>query len=259
MQYTKKMIMLPEDENMALMKLFTGGDVIKAEKASTESNIQKLLDNPKISALEKNKNYNLLVKKRRQLKKIIENKERPRYEERPLPTEGISPAKEPILRKIQDKVIEPSREPHREPVKRITRYESLDKYQGMYDPDMYDEIKNRIEQYSDHYGLTSKGQIMSVKKKSYSTIKGSDYLKVLDFLTGKSSLDENQKNAVKTLIPRLLDDDFTRQNIIPEKKKQIGAGRKYIIDLKKTINISKKTPGLKRQKFKPQLWVKLNV
>src|SRR5580693_2794037 len=75
MKFAKKMVLIPDEEYAALMNLFTGGDVIKTEKAKTDVKIRQVLKNPRLSEGEKAVKYGLLHKKRRQLNKIIGDKE----------------------------------------------------------------------------------------------------------------------------------------------------------------------------------------
>ena len=108
MKFSKKMIMIPEAEYNALVNLFSGGDSFKAEKASTEAKMASVIRNPRLTELVKGKKYDMLYKKRRQLKKIIENRSQntgttsqqlpipPLQEEQPpMPTTGIVPAQVP--------------------------------------------------------------------------------------------------------------------------------------------------------------------
>ena len=69
MKFSKKMIMIPEAEYNALVNLFSGGDNFKAEKASTEAKMASVIRNPRLTELVKGKKYDMLYKKRRQLKK----------------------------------------------------------------------------------------------------------------------------------------------------------------------------------------------
>jgi hypothetical protein len=96
MKFSKKMIMIPEAEYGALLNLFSGGDHLKVEKGVTEARMSKVIRNPRLSELEKGKKYDLLYKKRRQLKKMIDDRPQKVIIEseasQSLPTSGVVPA-----------------------------------------------------------------------------------------------------------------------------------------------------------------------
>ena len=68
MKFTKKMMMIPEVEYTTLMNLIKGDNQLATEKAETETEIKKVLHNPKLSEIIKGKKFDLLTKKRQRLK-----------------------------------------------------------------------------------------------------------------------------------------------------------------------------------------------
>lgn len=74
MKHTKKMIMVPESEYLALLGMIKGGNYLQTEKAQTDTQINQVLNNPKLAEDVRTKKYNWLYKKRRQLKQELENK-----------------------------------------------------------------------------------------------------------------------------------------------------------------------------------------
>ena len=60
--------MLPEVEYTTLMNLIKGDNQLATEKAETETEIKKVLHNPKLSEIIKGKKFDLLTKKRQRLK-----------------------------------------------------------------------------------------------------------------------------------------------------------------------------------------------
>jgi hypothetical protein len=61
--------MVPEVEYQALLNMLNGSDELGYDKATIDTNIHKLLNNPKISSLVKGKRYDWLVKQTRHQKK----------------------------------------------------------------------------------------------------------------------------------------------------------------------------------------------
>ena len=74
MKHTKKMIMIPQSEYEMLLSMIKGGDNLSTERAQTDVELKKVLNDPKLSEDLKAKKYNWLYKKRRQLKREIENR-----------------------------------------------------------------------------------------------------------------------------------------------------------------------------------------
>ncbi|KAL3094101.1 hypothetical protein niasHS_004114 [Heterodera schachtii] len=78
MKHTKKMVLVPESEYLALMSLLKGGatgaNPVKNEKAELDARIQKNLNDTKMDAGVKMKRHSWLYKQRHQLKDMIENK-----------------------------------------------------------------------------------------------------------------------------------------------------------------------------------------
>jgi hypothetical protein len=106
--------MIPEEEYGALLKLFSGGDHLKVEKEMTDAKMSRVIRNPKFTELEKGKKYDLLYKKRRQLKKMIEDQPQKVVidsESTQLPTTGVVPAQVPQtnLQQIQQNAIRGTR------------------------------------------------------------------------------------------------------------------------------------------------------
>ena len=97
LKYSKKLIQIPEEEYLALLKLFTGDDSTVVEKVATDFRIAKILSDKKLPELIKGKKYDVLAKKRKKLVKMIENKKITDIPDgsEPLPTSGIVPVNKP--------------------------------------------------------------------------------------------------------------------------------------------------------------------
>ena len=110
LKYSKKLIQIPEEEYLALLKLFTGDDSMVGEKVATDFRIAKVLTDKKLPELIKSKKYDVLAKKRKKLVKMIENRKITDIPEgsEPLPTSGIVPVNKPksSLAETQEKIKE---------------------------------------------------------------------------------------------------------------------------------------------------------
>lgn len=280
MKFTKKMVMIPDEEYVALTKLLSGGDPIKTEKAKTDLKIKQTLRNPTLTTLEKGKKYDLLAKKRRKLIRMVEDKEKliptQTFNAYPLPTTGLVPAMIPQqqLQEAQQILLQPVPQEEQVPEEEVaeeeqtvtsrpttrSHQESLNRYHGaLAEGKDYHELRSRLEDYYEYFGITQDGTILSDRDREV-PIQGSNYKNIVDYIAGrKAKLNIPDQKGLSVLIGRFADDDYTKKFIIP---KQLGSGRKkYIIDLKKPKLLLPKTKGLVRDRFifKPKLWVKLAV
>jgi hypothetical protein len=74
MKNTKKHIMVPEVEYQALLNMLKGSDELGYDKATIDTNIHKLLNDPKISTLVKGKKYDWLVKQKQDIRKKMDER-----------------------------------------------------------------------------------------------------------------------------------------------------------------------------------------
>jgi len=294
MKHTKKMILVPEDEYMTLMNLFgsTGVNNLKLEKAQTEAKMTKIFDNPQLSQLEKGVRINMLDKKRRQLKKLIEN--RPlkiilETKNKEKPTTGIFPLEvdETNLQEMQN-IPEIEIEENEEtmelpindnetqiaknniddeeireiPVKNLTQNDALSKIRGILKPEYYNELKKYVYDNRQILGVTNVGGIIN-NMKTQSLIKDSNLQDVLKHFTGEKEASKGTAIAISIsrLYNRLKKDEKFQELLSKSKQRGMGMGKNrknYIIQLNtKNKDLKVKTPGLPR--FKPKLWAKLPV
>jgi len=108
------MIMVPDEEYVQMMRLYSGGDPIRTEKAETDMRIDRVLKDRQLAPLEKGAKYQTLARKRKKLNKMIEEKNKSLLSDRPIfdsitsqpsisppssskhpPTTGITPSEVP--------------------------------------------------------------------------------------------------------------------------------------------------------------------
>jgi hypothetical protein len=262
------MLLLPEDEYAALMDLFTGGDKIKTEKAQTESRMLKILENPRLSQLEKGKKADMLYKKNRKLNKIIaERSLRENVQKDQNPLMGITPTPENNLQKIQQELIEnvqEEAEPEEEEVapepvplvRQPPKKSKLGEFKNIVNREKYDDLKRLVEENERKFGIKNNGIISSLKHDWEEPI--GNYKDVLKYLTGEQEDFDNadHRKVALIFINRLLKDNRVKEML----KEQRGEGKRkrYIVEVKMKKSISR-TPGLPRGKFKPIIWTKLGV
>jgi hypothetical protein len=270
MKHTKKLVSVPENEYNALLGMLSGNDPIKKEKFLTDQKIAATFSKP-ASPIVRGAHYQALSRKRRMLNKKIEEKPirvlMEQGKNAVLPTSGIAPAAKPPqqiqdLQQQQQQEVQPeapAAEPAEEeaPAARRTRAENVEKYHNLIDKNKLQRLKIRVDGFKDFFGINDRGEILKDKNKDLTKIKDSDYMQVLQFLTGNIELPQDQKHAIQTLIPRLLKDDGVKELISKDKKTIAGSGkrRKYVVDLKPIKTT--RTRGLTR--FKPILWSKIPV
>jgi hypothetical protein len=270
MKHSKKVVQVPEGEYQALLGLL---DPMKKEKILTEQKIAETFKRPGLSALERGAHYQALNRKRRLLNKRIEDKppirvllDQSMKAALPAPTAGIAPAVRPeqqiqeVQQQQQQEEVQQQEVPPAERQIR-TRNETVEKYHNLFDKNKLERLRIRVDQYKDYFGINDKGEILADKDKHTTKIKNSDYMKVLEFLTGNIELPKEQIRAINTLVPRLRQDDLVNKLISAEKKKEMeGSGkhtRRFVVDLKTKPIKTSKTRGLAR--FKPLLWSKIPV
>jgi len=274
MKYSKKVVNVPEAEYNALMTLVSAGnmDPLSREKYETDVKIQQNFRKPMLTQLEKNVKYQSLNRKRKKLAKMIQNKPlkivvENAKTETPAPTEGIAPAQKPI-NNIQDaqQIIEP-------PVQNIeaeaeqnvhpapTVKGVLDDFKGIIKEDFYEQLNNYINENKIKFGITKNGGILSNKATDINPINGSNYIKVIKFMTGESELEKWETRYAGGFIKRLLKDQRVNE-FIEQSKDQEGQGfakrKRFLIQLKTKPIKEAKTKGLIRA-FKPVLWTKIPV
>jgi hypothetical protein len=265
MKYTKRMLLLPEDEYAALMDLFTGGDKIKAEKVQTESQMLKILENPRLSQLEKGKKADMLYKKNRKLNKVIAEKSfRENMKKDQNPLMGITPTPENNLQEIQQELIENVQEEAEpeaeevapEPVVRQPPKSKLGEFKNIVKREKYGDLKRLVEEDKQKFGIKNNGIISNLRNDWEEPI--GNYKDLLKYMTGEREEFDNtaQKKVALIFIKRLLKDDRVKEML----KDQRGEGKRkrYIVEVKMKKSISR-TPGLPRGKFKPIIWTKLGV
>ena len=279
MNYTKKMLLIPEDEYTTLMSLYThpNTDNLNLEKAETDAKMKTTFKDNKLSQIEKGAIINLLTKKRRQLRKMIENRPlkiilESKNDEKP--TTGIVPSdvKETNLQQIQDapninaeidatneSVDSLEEEDENEKIKQAKIIpDSLSKIKGIIKPEFYNELKKYIYNNRQMFGVTNVGGIIS-NIKTQTMVTNSNLLEVLRHLTGEKEASKGTPIAIATsrLYNRLKKDNKFKELVAKSEQHGTGIKRKnYIIQLNtKNKDLKIKTPGLPR--FKPKLWVKL--
>ena len=90
--YSKKLVQIPEEEYLTLLRMFTGDDAAISEKVATDYSIARVLSNRKLPELVKGNQYQMLARKRKMLQNLIENRRFGRNEQvEPLPTSGVVP------------------------------------------------------------------------------------------------------------------------------------------------------------------------
>ena len=290
MKHTKKMLLIPEDEYSALMSLYSNPktDNLNLEKDETDIKMKKILNDKKLSQIEKGAKINLLSKKRRQLKKLIDN--RPlkiilenKNEEKP--TSGIVPlnVKNTNLQQMQngvddkdkentpapnaeleqqlEQVVEENQPEDDEIQEERQKEDTLSKIHGILKPEFYNGLKKYIYDKRQILGVTNVGGIVS-NMKTQTMVNNTNLLEVLKHLTGEKEASKGTPTAIATsrLYNRLKKDEKFKE-FIAKSRQQQGTGLKrknYIIQLNiKNNDLKAKTRGLPR--FRPKLWAKLPV
>ena len=96
LKHSKKLVQIPEEEYLALLRLFTGDDSVVGEKVATDFRIAKVLNDKKLSELVKGKRYQTLARKRKVLREMSIKKKMGGAEAEPLPTSGVVPTTKPV-------------------------------------------------------------------------------------------------------------------------------------------------------------------
>lgn len=247
MKHTKKMIMVPEVEYATLMNMIKGDKPLLREKAETETQIKKVLHDPKLSELVKGKKYDLLMKQRRNLKnelkkeaekptkvlldedqlKSIGKATTPRYMGVAL-TEQQKPStsrvkKKPKVRK-RAAIISSSSDDGGEIFKEPASY--------MIHPNYYNDVLKILKNKKQQFGINDKLELTGIPDSSITDI--------LDYLTGQK---KDRPGGTDVLMDRIKDEEWWKRgknwaNI----HKQRGEGKK-----KRRI----------KKEFKPLIWARL--
>ena len=288
MKYAKKMVFVPDEEYVALMNLFTGVDVIKTEKAKTNVKIRQVLKNPRLSEGEKAAKYGLLHKKRRQLNKMIDDKE---MGHRIVPQEGAvatlgasgvpDPAPEHLektnLQQAQEEehLVEEEKKPEETIARtpgRTSLRQKLQKWNDVYGQitaDQAREIREHILQSNTlraYMGIDEFGSILKSKHQPATVVQNAKLDDVLAFLAGLEQFspeiikDKNVQEAYSTVYKRITSRPEFKQYFTQQGQGHRQKHKKYIVErvpvkLKRTKGRNKKTPGLIR--WKPTLWTKI--
>ena len=242
MKHTKKMIMVPEVEYQTLMNMIKGDKPILTEKAETETQIKKVLHDPKLSELVKGKKYDLLVKKRHNLKnKLKREVEKPTkvlLDEDQLKTLGNAAAP----RYMGVAMTEPQK-PGTSKVKRKRAQQRLqsngdgDEFQEtapyLIHPNYYNDVLKILKNKKQQYGINDKLELTGKPDSSITDI--------LDYLTGKN---DYRPGGTDMLLERIKDEVWwkTTNKGFTDWHKQHGDGKK------------KKYKG---KRFKPLIWARL--
>jgi hypothetical protein len=260
MKHTKKMVMVPETEYLALLSMIRGGDSLQSERSTLQGDIIRNLNNPNISQDEKAKTHSMLIKKRKQIQGIIENKPqkvtfdipanlpnlapylgieqrtpRRRYEESSDYTgSSISNESEtPVFQDASQQLATPE-------IKQRTEGKPI------IDPKYSKLLYEYVTKNKDDFQITAGGKVSDYKRQP---IQKSDYSKILDFMTGKI---DSPPIGTKFLKERLMKSEFVKRLSSPMK----GEGKRVLIKVR-TI----KTPLLPREGkkivFKPRLWARI--
>jgi len=274
MKYSKKVVNVPESEYKALIGLLSGNsDPLSREKYETDVKIQQNFRKPMLTQLEKNVKYQSLNRKRKKLAKMIQNKPlkivvENAKTERPAPTEGIAPSQKP-KNNIQDaqQNVEPPQNIEAEGEQNVYPQVDpavkgvLDDFKGVIKQDFYEQLNDYINENKIKFGITNNGGILSNKARDTNPINGSNFIKVIKFMTGKSELEKWETRYAGGFIKRLLKDQRVNE-FIEQSKDQEGQGfakrKRFLVQLKTKPIKEAKTKGLIRA-FKPVLWTKIPV
>jgi len=228
MKHTKQMIMIPKSEYETLMSMVKGDDALATERAQTDAELKRVLNDPKLSEDLRAKKYNWLYKKRRQLKREIENRPTKVVIENTGATKSAPPyvdtgntSQKPTAATVQqeeteyttaltsagEEAVGTSRVKKRaakdsakklplSPFKSVVSKKFADK--------LHDYVANNLEKfriYDDgHFETNVRGR----------KVRESDYRTVLDYMTGQR---ESPTKGFKFLFERLSKDDTIKKMI----------------------------------------------
>ena len=247
MKHTKKMIMVPEVEYQTLMNMIKGENPLTTEKAVTETEIKKVLHDPKLSELVKGKKYDLLVKKRQKLKA-----EQKREAEKPnkvlLDDAQLKELGKATTPRYMGVALTDPEKPGPSKVKRKTKVRkkrivlSSNESDGEEDfqetapyiihPNYYKDVLKILKNKKQQYGINDKLELVGIPDSSITDI--------LDYLTGQK---KDRPGGTDALLERIKDEQWWKTgknwaNI----HKQRGEGKK-----KRRV----------KKEFKPLIWARL--
>ena len=270
------MIMVPESEYLTLLGMIKGEDFLQKEKAQTDMELKKTLDDPKISEEVKAKKYNWLYKKRRQLKNELENRPqkvtidagKPSPEVAPYLQENIAntPKRKLIPSKIQtfSNTEYPSESEVTPKLARAKRKSAIpfSKFKGIIATRYSTELDNYVKDNAEKFRISKNGSFES--NVPGRLVKNSNFTDVLEYVKGETS---SPPKGFSFLFNRLSKDPLVKEMIKETRGEssteesstdiQTGTGKRRKRVLVKVLPIN--SPGLVRRKnkFIPQIWEKL--
>jgi len=277
MKHTKKMIMVPESEYLTLLGMIKGGDFLQKEKAQTDMELKKTLDDPKISEEVKAKKYNWLYKKRRQLKHELENRpQKVIIDENKANAPEVAPylqeniANTPKPRLIPSKIQRysnteyPSESEVTPKLPRAKRKSAIpfSKFKGIIATRYSTELDNYVKDNAEKFRISKNGSFES--NVPGRLVKNSNFTDVLEYVKGETS---SPPKGFSFLFNRLSKDPLVKEMIKETRGEntsessttdnQSGSGKRRKRVLVKVLPIN--SPGLVRRKnkFIPQIWEKL--
>jgi hypothetical protein len=288
MKYTKKHIMVPEVEYQALLNMLKGSDELGYDKATIDTNIHKLLNDPKISSLVKGKRYDWLVKQKQDIrKKIDERASRPQKVEidkdqitsilsdiskylgvaptqtatqQPQQQEGsvLSPAqKKRQKRKAAQKQGSPIKTETEGPEseaeierspRNVTKQSTSKEAKYIIHPDYRDDFAKIIKGYKTRLKINKDNQLLNDEGL---TIQGSDLEDILDYMVGQTKV---KPPGTQILIDRMKTEPYYKKAIQwADYHRQRGEGKRKTLQLYKTKGLIRKNT----KSLKPLIWAKL--
>jgi hypothetical protein len=294
MRFTKKMVMVPEAEYLTLLGMLKAapGGHLQAEKAQTDSELRRVLTDPKLSAPVKAGKYDMLQRKRQQLKAAIEGRPQKVVIENPgakaaaqadiPPYMAHEPQQNPLeTETAYESVAEEWGEQQKSPMRRRRKHAAEKQhdspFKSIIHPRYGEELKNFVAKNKDKFHIHEDGRFdMNVAGKA---IKESDYKQVLEYMMGER---DGMPKGFKFLMTRLGKEPTVQQFMRDSRAKsdssgssksgtgattnssyssQSGEGKRRRVHIiahapAKLIKAGK-TKGLERKRFKPTLWAKL--
>ncbi|CAK5087150.1 unnamed protein product [Meloidogyne enterolobii] len=190
MKHTKKMIMVPESEYLTLLNMIKGNsDFMQTEKARTDAKIMETLEDPKISEETRAKKYNLLYKKRQQLKQEIENRpQKVILQEKNNDSPDVIPyleSSKPIMPAIHEnsqKEVHELNDSDSEPKRRYYS-RRVSPFKGIISKKFANDLEGYVRENKEKFLIHDDGTFdTNVRGR---TIKESNFSHVLDYITGE--------------------------------------------------------------------------
>jgi hypothetical protein len=279
MRFTKKMIMVPEAEYQTLLNMIKGDNYLKTEKAETETKMSNILRDPKLSEGTKARKYDLLFKKRRQLKNEIEKPPKIQIDPEQLKniqdniskylgigtaTPHIAPStpqaqpssqKKKRNRKPPQSTPSPQKPIFTTPTPPEAEDESADAETSgtqalsyIIHPYNYDHLIKIIKQNDQKLGVNKKSK--QITDALGNPILNSNYIKVVDYLTGNMN---DKPPGTDVLIKRMENEKYYKEAIkYANDLKQRGEGKR-----RRKKNTTKGMIRIKKPVFKPTIWERI--